>query len=92
MSFDDRRTLISSFFAGKDSQGRRLGVYIYKDRDVSYEVRGMLGQTFKGIVGEEEEVYPSGNYLEYHGRSLNKWKFSDLSTGTGDTILSPIFI
>ena len=54
MSFDERRRLVSSFFAGKDSQGRRLGVYIEKTKDghIRYEIRGIF-QTFEGAVTPE---------------------------------------
>jgi DNA invertase Pin-like site-specific DNA recombinase len=54
MNFEERRRMISSFFAGKDSQGRRLGVYVKKDRDgiVHYEIRGAF-QSFEGTVSPE---------------------------------------
>jgi len=51
MSFEDRRQLVSSFFGGKDSQGRRLGVYLSKSGgEITYEIRG-VSQTSKATLG-----------------------------------------
>jgi site-specific DNA recombinase len=54
MSFDERRKLVSSFFSGKDAQGRRLGIYVERTRDgeIKYEIRGIF-QTFEGTVTPE---------------------------------------
>ena len=57
MSFEERRKLVSTFFAGRDAQGRRLGVYLERDKKtgaVKYEIRGVFGKTFLG------EVTPDG--------------------------------
>lgn len=55
MSFEEKKKLVSSFFSGKDAKGRRLGVYVEKDRNgnVKYEIRGIFNQTFKGTVTSE---------------------------------------
>jgi site-specific DNA recombinase len=52
MSFEERKKLVSGFFAGKDSKGRRLGVYVdrIKDGSIKYEIRGAFNQAFKGTV------------------------------------------
>jgi hypothetical protein len=53
MSFEERRKLISTFFAGKDAQGHRLGVYLERDKKtetVRYEIRGAFDQTFQGSI------------------------------------------
>jgi len=52
MSFAERKKLVSGFFAGKDSKGRRLGVYVERARDgqIRYEIRGAFDLTFKGIL------------------------------------------
>ncbi len=55
MSFDEKRKLVSSFFSGKDSQGRRMGVYCEKDKEgsIKYEIRGTFGQTSTGTLNAE---------------------------------------
>ena len=53
MSFEERRKLVSTFFAGKNAQGHRLGVYLERDKKteaVKYEIRGAFDQTFHGSV------------------------------------------
>ena len=52
MSFEEKRKLVSDFFAGKDSQGGRLGIYVEKtpEGNVKYEIRGTFDQTFKGTL------------------------------------------
>ncbi len=53
MSFEEGRKLVSTFFAGKDIKGRRLGVYLERDTKteaVRYEIRGAFDQTFQGSV------------------------------------------
>lgn len=54
MSFEERKKLVASFFAGKDSKGHRLGVYVEKTPDgiVRYEIRGTF-QAFKGALTPE---------------------------------------
>jgi len=68
MSFDERRKLVSTFFAGKDAQGRRLGVYLERDKKtgiVKYEIRGAFDQTFEG------SVTPDGNDPQgFNGASI----------------------
>lgn len=51
MSFEERRKLVSTFFAGKDTQGRRPGVYLERDNKtegVKYEIRGAFDQICQG--------------------------------------------
>lgn len=53
MSFEERKKLVSTFFSGKDAEGRRLGVYLErgeKSEAISYEIRGVFGQTYTGTV------------------------------------------
>ena len=50
MSFDDKRNLLVTLFAGKDVLGRKLGIYVTKDdkkRPWLYEIRGL----FKNDIG-----------------------------------------
>ena len=56
MSFEERRKLVSTFFAGKDAQGYRFGVYLERDKKteaVKYEIRGVFGQTLKGSISPD---------------------------------------
>jgi site-specific DNA recombinase len=66
MSFEERRQLVSSFFAGKDARGSRLGIYVSKAKsgEVEYEIRGMV-QSFKGTLGDLDMLpYVNVEYLE----------------------------
>jgi hypothetical protein len=57
MTFDEQKKLVSTFFAGKDTQNHRLGVYLERDKKneaVKYEIQGIFGQTFNGTVTPEE--------------------------------------
>ena len=50
MSFEERRKLVSTFFSGKDTQNRRLGVYLERDQKnavVRHEIQGAFNQTFR---------------------------------------------
>ena len=44
MSFDDKKKMLHAIFAGKDVNGKRLGVYFWKDKTKKqpwfYEIRG----------------------------------------------------
>ena len=71
MSFQDQRKLVQSAFAGKDSQGHRLGVYVSKNEGkISYTIKGAIGdlagklpmtdQEIQKILGIESEV--AGDY------------------------------
>jgi DNA invertase Pin-like site-specific DNA recombinase len=55
MTFEEKRKLVSTFFSGKDVQGRRLGVYVEKTKDgsVKYEIRGTFDQSFKGTLSPD---------------------------------------
>jgi len=52
MTFEQKRELISNFFSGKDTQGRRLGVYVFKtpDGSIKYEIRGILNRVLAGSL------------------------------------------
>ena len=52
MTFRDKRNLVKRIFAGKDAQGRKLGVYLNKNEagEVTYQIRGVLGN-FEGPMG-----------------------------------------
>ena len=54
MSWDNKRKLCERVFAGKDSQGRRLGVYIRKEgkTERSYIIRGIFGHEIIGYLAE----------------------------------------
>jgi DNA invertase Pin-like site-specific DNA recombinase len=44
MSYDEKKEMMQSFFAGKDEDQKRRGVYIFKDGDKwSFEIRGIMG-------------------------------------------------
>ena len=45
MTFEEKRKLVQTFFDGHDAEGRRLGVYVWKNEDgqVAYSIRGVLG-------------------------------------------------
>jgi len=78
MSFQERRKLIATFFSGKDAQGRRLGVYVGKDKDghIHYEVRGAFNQTFRGTVTPDRP-----DMLDY--RDVNVEHLEELQEAVG---------
>jgi site-specific DNA recombinase len=52
MTFEEKRKLISTFFAGRDLQGRRLGVYVRKTPDgIKYVIRGIFDRIMEGGLG-----------------------------------------
>jgi len=55
MSFDEKKKLLQIAFGAKDTQGRRLGVYVDKgDRKghFRYEIRGVFGDALQGILSK----------------------------------------
>jgi len=51
MTFEEKRSLAGTFFAGKDSEGKRLGVYVEKTNNgFRYEIRGIFGPPLQGTL------------------------------------------
>lgn len=55
MSWDDKRALCETVFAGKDIHGNRLGVYIRKEgKAIHYTIRGILNTNIAGTISLEK--------------------------------------
>lgn len=64
MSWEKKRNLCEKIFAGKDAQGRRLGVYIKKEgrTERSYIIRGILGLELIGYLADSDINSRSSSY------------------------------
>ena len=70
MSFEDKRILLEKAFSGKDSEGKRLGVYITQDENQN------LSYTINGIIKNETQPLPfphetKGSITEIKGKLPN---------------------
>jgi len=79
MTFDEKRKLLQIAFAGKDIDGKRYGVYVYKNKkgDWLYIIRGIF-QDYNGHIrkinitesvsmkNEEIDEYNQLKYLDYY--------------------------
>ncbi|MCF8307424.1 MAG: BREX-1 system adenine-specific DNA-methyltransferase PglX [Bacteroidales bacterium] len=54
--YEWKRNLVERAFQGKDSQGRRLGVYVdaTRDKDVTFEINGIIENTFTALPLSDE--------------------------------------
>lgn len=76
MTFQEKRKLFEKAFAGKDTEGKRLGIYARKsensDRPMTFTIKGVLGE-IEGMLPlsrlELEEIMgPEGvtNFASYY--------------------------
>ena len=57
MTFEDKRAMLQRFFAGKDEDGNRLGVYVTKrDKRISYSIKGILPIQPHGDLPIDDEM------------------------------------
>ena len=66
MSFDDKRKLLQAVFDGKDADGKRLGVYISKNKkgDWIYTIKGIMGLSLTDFVRQLEPSRPEDYLME----------------------------
>jgi DNA invertase Pin-like site-specific DNA recombinase len=65
MGWEDKRKLLQAVFAGKDSEDKRLGVYISRKKDrFVYSIHGILNQTLTDFVRDSsKEKITASDYL-----------------------------
>jgi hypothetical protein len=66
MSYDDRKKLFQTAFAGKDAHGNRSGVYLM---DWHQKDKRRIYYAIKGVLGEEESFLPMTfeEYISVYG-------------------------
>jgi DNA invertase Pin-like site-specific DNA recombinase len=85
MSHEQKKKLVQSAFAGKDKDGRRLGVYVRyepdQERPWRFEIRGILETIVTGAPISEDEfraLFPNGGadeLVEQLGGSIFTWPY-----------------
>jgi DNA invertase Pin-like site-specific DNA recombinase len=60
MSFNDKRKLLQAVFDGKDTDGKRLGIYIGRNKKGAwiYTIRGIMGLSLTDFVRKLEPTSP----------------------------------
>lgn len=62
MSWEDKRALCETVFAGKDIHGNRLGVYIRKEgKTIHYTIRGILNTNVTGSISPPDKTKDEEN-------------------------------